>query len=93
MPESTSGYDTQLEVVEGDVDPTELSNGLFYAMGFGDYYGYTFFFDNDGVLRYEMVLEGYHSDRFCGRGRQPDHLCGQSENRPAQPLWPGDPGV
>lgn len=64
MPESTSGYDTQLEVVEGDVDPTELSNGLFYAMGFGDYYGYTFFFDNDGVLRYEMVLEGYHSDRF-----------------------------
>ena len=33
-------------------------------MGFGDYYGYTFFFDNDGVLRYEMVLEGYHSDRF-----------------------------
>ena len=33
-------------------------------MGLGDYYGYTFFFDNDGVLRYEMVLEGFHSDRF-----------------------------
>ena len=64
MPESASGYTSQLEVEDGDVDVEQLSDGLFYAMGFGDYYGYTFFFDNKGVLRYEMVLEGYHSDRF-----------------------------
>ena len=64
MPESASGYTSQLEVEDGDVDVEQLSDGLFYAMGFGDYYGYTFFFDNEGVLRYEMVLEGYHADRF-----------------------------
>lgn len=64
MPESASGYTSQLEVEDGDVDVEQLSDGLFYAMGFGDYYGYTFFFDNEGVLRYEMVLEGYHSDGF-----------------------------
>ena len=63
MPEATSGYDVTLETEEGD-SAQELSDGLFYAMGLGDYYGYTFFFDNEGVLRYEMVLEGYHSDRF-----------------------------
>lgn len=63
MPEATSGYDVNLETEEGD-SAQELSDGLFYAMGLGDYYGYTFFFDNEGVLRYEMVLEGYHSDRF-----------------------------
>lgn len=63
MPEATSGYDVTLETEEGD-SAQELYDGLFYAMGLGDYYGYTFFFDNEGVLRYEMVLEGYHSDRF-----------------------------
>ena len=63
MPEATSGYDVTLETEDGD-SAQELSDGLFYAMGLGDYYGYTFFFDNEGVLRYEMVLEGYHSDRF-----------------------------
>lgn len=63
MPETTSGYDVTLETVDGD-SAQELSQGLYYAMGFGDYYGYTFFFDSNGVLRYEMVLEGYHSDRF-----------------------------
>ena len=28
------------------------------------YLGYGFFFDNDGVMRYEMVLEGYGLDRI-----------------------------
>ena len=63
MPEATSGYDVILETVEGD-STQALSNGLYYAMGIGGQYGYTFFYDNDGVMRYEMVLEGYHSDRF-----------------------------
>lgn len=67
MPEPTSGYDVTLETVDGD-SAQELSNGLYYAMGIGGQYGYTFFYDNDGVMRYEMVLEGYHSDRFLWDG-------------------------
>lgn len=63
MPEAISGYANQLDTTDGD-STAALTDGLYYAMGLGDYYGYTFFFDNDGVLRYEMVLEGFHSDRF-----------------------------
>ena len=63
MPEAISGYANQLDTTDGD-STAALTDGLHYAMGLGDYYGYTFFFDNDGVLRYEMVLEGFHSDRF-----------------------------
>ena len=63
MPEAVSGYANQLDTSDGD-STAALTDGLYYAMGLGDYYGYTFFFDNDGVLRYEMVLEGFHSDRF-----------------------------
>ena len=63
MPEATSGYAHQLDATDGD-SAAALTDGLYYATGLGDYYGYTFFFDNDGVLRYEMVLEGFHSDRF-----------------------------
>ena len=63
MPEAISGYANHLDTTDGD-STAALTDGLYYAMGLGDYYGYTFFFDNEGVLRYEMVLEGYHSDRF-----------------------------
>lgn len=63
MPETTSGHADRLEATEG-TSTAEMSDGLFYAMGLSDYYGYTFFFDNDGIMRYEMVLEGYHSDRI-----------------------------
>ena len=63
MPEAVSGYANQLDTTDGG-STAALTDGLYYAMGLGDYYGYTFFFDNDGVLRYEMVLEGFHSDRF-----------------------------
>lgn len=63
MPETTSGYANRLETTDGE-SAAALSDGLFYAMGLGDYYGYTFFFDNDGVMRYEMVMDGYHADRI-----------------------------
>ena len=63
LPEANSGYANHLDTTDGD-STAALTDGLYYAMGLGDYYGYTFFFDNDGVLRYEMVLEGFHSDRF-----------------------------
>ncbi len=68
MPESLSGFESQLEYEDGDVEASQLSQGLYYAMGLGDYYGYTFFFDNSGVLRYELVMEGYHADRFLWDG-------------------------
>ncbi|MBT9684511.1 aryl-sulfate sulfotransferase [Pseudoflavonifractor sp. MCC625] len=68
MPDALSGYDTRLDAT-GQAEGEALSDGLFYATGIGDYYGYTFFFDNEGVLRYEMVLEGYHSDRFLWEER------------------------
>ena len=69
MPETTSGHANRLEATEGD-STAEMSEGLFYAMGLSDYYGYTFFFDNDGILRYEMLLDGYHSDRILSLGDQ-----------------------
>ena len=69
MPETTSGHANRLEATEGD-STAEMSDGLFYAMGLSDYYGYTFFFDNDGILRYEMLLDGYHSDRILSLGDQ-----------------------
>ena len=69
MPGTTSGHANRLEATEGD-STAEMSEGLFYAMGLSDYYGYTFFFDNDGILRYEMLLDGYHSDRILSLGDQ-----------------------
>ena len=67
MPETRSGYATQLEVTEGESTAAQ-AGGLFAMMRVNGYLGYGFFFDNDGVMRYEMVLEGYGLDRvlFCG---------------------------
>lgn len=68
-----------------------LSDGLFYATGLGDYYGYTFFFDNSGVLRYEMVLEGFHSDRFLYTDMGLYTCVSSPKNRAADPHWSGYP--
>lgn len=67
MPQTRSGYATQLEVTEGESAAAQ-ADGLFAMMRVNGYLGYGFFFDNDGVMRYEMVLEGYGLDRvlFCG---------------------------
>lgn len=67
MPETRSGYSTQLKVTEGESTAAQ-ADGLFTMMRVNGYLGYGFFFDNDGVMRYEMVLEGYGLDRvlFCG---------------------------
>lgn len=67
MPSTSSGYSTRLEVEEGDSDQAQ-SDGLFAMMRVNGYLGYGFFFDNDGVLRYEMVLEGYGLDRLLFDG-------------------------
>lgn len=67
MPETSSGYPTRLEVTEGSSDQPQ-AEGLFAMMRVNGYLGYGFFFDNDGVMRYEMVLEGYGFDRLLFDG-------------------------
>lgn len=67
MPDTSSGYSTRLEVEEGDSDQAQ-ADGLFAMMRVNGYLGYGFFFDNDGILRYEMVLEGYGLDRLLFDG-------------------------
>ena len=66
-PETVSGYDTQLESREGESDD-ELTDGLYYTLGTQGYYGYMFFYDNDGILRYEILLDGYKADRVLKDG-------------------------
>ncbi|HIS51918.1 MAG TPA: aryl-sulfate sulfotransferase [Candidatus Onthomonas avicola] len=67
MPETQSGYDTTLETTDGTSDAA-LTEGLFAMMRVNGYLGYGFFYDNAGVLRYEMVLEGYGLDRILPYG-------------------------
>lgn len=63
MPETDSGYPTQLESADGE-STAELSDGLYALMRTNGYLGYGFFFDNDGTMRYEMVTEGFGLDRM-----------------------------
>ena len=63
MPETSSGYSTQLEYTDGE-STTELSNGLYVILRVNGYLGYGFFYDNDGTMRYEMVTEGLGLDRI-----------------------------
>lgn len=67
MPETSSGYSTRLEVTEGSSDQPQ-AEGLFAMMRVNGYLGYGFFFDDDGVMRYEMVLKGYGFDRLLFDG-------------------------
>lgn len=67
MPETHSGYPTQLDYTEG-ASTAQLSDGLFAMMRTNGYLGYGFFFDNSGVMRYEMVLEGFGLDRVLSYG-------------------------
>lgn len=69
MPEIKSGYATRLEVTQGS-SGQEQTDGLFAMMRVNGYLGYGFFFDNDGILRYEMVLEGYGLDRLLFYGNE-----------------------
>ena len=63
MPETMSGYSIVLDSENGE-STQELSNGLYAMIRVGGHTGYAFFYDNDGILRYEMVLEGYGLDRI-----------------------------
>lgn len=63
LPEPVSEYPVQLESTEGE-SMAELSDGLYAMIRVGGYNGYAFFYDNDGIMRYEMILEGYGLDRI-----------------------------
>ena len=67
MPETYSGYDTVLEVTDGTSTETQ-DEGLFTMMRTNGYLGYGFLYDNSGVMRYEMVLEGFGMDRILTYG-------------------------
>ena len=67
MPETHSGYDTILEVTDG-ASAEPLDEGLFTMMRTNGYLGYGFLYDNSGVMRYEMVLEGFGMDRILFYG-------------------------
>lgn len=69
MPETRSGYATKLEVTDGTSE-TAQAGGLFAMMRVNGYLGYGFFYDNDGILRYEMVLEGFGLDRMLFDGNE-----------------------
>lgn len=66
-PETISGYEIKLESTRG-ISGEALSDGLYYTLGTQGYYGYMFFFDNQGVMRYEMLLDGYKADRMIMDG-------------------------
>ncbi len=63
MPQTTSGYATQLSYEDGE-SSEEADDGLYAMMRTNGYLGYGFFYDNNGVMRYEMVLEGFGLDRI-----------------------------
>ena len=67
MPETESGYATKLSYTDGASGAAQ-SDGLFTMMRVNGYLGYGFMYDNAGVLRYEMVLEGYGLDRVLTAG-------------------------
>ena len=67
VPQAASGYDTTLDHTQGD-SGEELTGGLYYTLGTQGYYGHMFFYDNEGVMRYEMLLDGYKADRILTEG-------------------------
>lgn len=78
VPDTISGYNTILESASGQ-SQEQLSDGLYYTLGTQGYYGYMFFFDNDGILRYEMLLDGYKADRVLMDGDE--MICCVSSNQ------------
>ncbi|PWM32474.1 MAG: hypothetical protein DBX58_04090 [Clostridiales bacterium] len=85
-PETASGYDVVLEETQGE-SSQELTDGLYYTLGIQGYYGHMFLFDNDGVLRYEMLLDGYKPDRVLFDGE--DMVCCVSANQIGKISHPG----
>lgn len=67
VPETSSGYPVKLDREQGD-STQEVTDGLYVMNRVGGHTGYAFLYDNSGIMRYEMVLEGYGLDRILWYG-------------------------
>ena len=63
LPEPRSKYPVILEHTDGE-STAPMTDGLFSMMRTDGYMGYSFFFDNNGIMRHEMILEGFGTDRY-----------------------------
>lgn len=64
MPNLESNIDTKLEVEEG-TSTTVLSDGLYTVLGHDkNFNSNIYLYDNNGILRAELPLESYRSDRI-----------------------------
>ncbi len=63
VPQPVADYQVMRAQTEGK-SAAPLSSGLYTLVRVGGHNGYAFFYDNSGVMRYEMVLEGYSLDRI-----------------------------
>ena len=63
MPKTSSFYPSYLSTQDGD-STRQLSDGLFYLVGTSQFNGFTYFFDNDGVLRAEIDTNSYRFDNL-----------------------------
>lgn len=67
-PEITEDIDIQIEKTDGDSDQ-ELTNGLYAVLGHDkNYNSNIYLYDNNGVLRNELVLDSYRADRIVFDG-------------------------
>ena len=63
MPKTSSFYPSYLSTQDGD-STRQLSDGLFYLVGTSQFNGFTYFFDNEGVLRAEIDTNSYRFDNL-----------------------------
>lgn len=67
-PKMKADVDLKLEMTDGDSD-SELSDGLYTVLGHDkNYEANVYLYDNEGVLRNELVLDDYRADRIIFDG-------------------------
>lgn len=64
VPDTESGVDLKLDVTSSNID-TELENGLYAVLGHDkSFNSNVYLYDNNGILRSELPLLGYRTDRI-----------------------------
>lgn len=89
MPDTSSGYDTRLEVTEGTSDQTQ-ADGLFAMMRVNGYLGYGFFYDDAGILRYEMCWRASAWTASSSTGTRSSPVS-PPPSWPGSTVWAGSP--
>lgn len=63
-PEIEDGVDIKVEKTDGDSD-ADLTDGLYAVLGHDkNYEANVYLYDNEGIIRNELVLDGYRADRI-----------------------------